>query len=221
MDYLVEEYTDNSLRLLIRETELEKNGYDVWACVGNPPLLDAFMSRLISQLISEDGLVLNPEAKARVYIACDTLIIAFAPDMAHFKPLEEYKTSDEYQEESGECTDNVTVFSIRGDLDSLMEISHVLKRQGTDIKESVLYKDQNSYQLEFTMDDQSPSADIGQVLSDYMVDVRHYDMSGRLHLIYGNEHKEAIIREDAVTKLDKAWTAGREDTGYDKVTDGC
>ena len=230
MNFMVEEY-DDTLRLLIKDKELAENGYDIWACVGNPALLDAFIARLVKQLIEEDGLVLTEEAKARIHMVCDTLIITFMPNTAYFTPLEEYKNSEQFQkdkechnpdktkdfanqireflegkEESTDKTDYKTVYSIRGSLDMIIEVSHVLKRQKTPIKESILYKNEEGYRLEFSINGSPLVNDIiERDLSDYQLDMRKYNTVRNISIDYGNEHGNVIIRKDAVKKLNKAW----------------
>ena len=225
MIYTVEQMPDNSMIVTISGRELKRNGYDINGFYADDTR-DAFIGRLLTQMVNEGGLILSEDATVSIEALDGDIRMSFAPDVAYFKsqgiqqPVlnKPCTNGNDFQNLMSDCIYGFLsevmkemkgkriAFKVTAEnLDSMMEICSALNSHRVKIRKNILYKDsENTYKLIFICP-VTCMLTVHAIISEYDPLEISFKISDGLEFAYDDEHSEKFM-EDAVIKLSKVLT---------------
>lgn len=219
MQYVVYTYSDDSMKIIINNSELSKNGYSIKELF-DPNTRDFALSRLLGQLCQEDGLILSNIGLIDVTGNKNSITLDISSEVGayfdeYYDESEDKEAREHLSEALSEALSNIfareqetsvkkserTIFRVEmRNLDKVIEICHALKEHRVKTRESVLYKT-NNYTLLF-ITPESHRNTVNAVLEEFMPDSISYKYYGGHEKAFYDEHYLKVL-DDAIPKLAK------------------
>ena len=225
MQYVVYTYDDDSMKIIINNSELSKNGYSIKELF-EPNTRDHTLSRLLGQLCQEDGLVLSHIGLINVTGNKNSITLDISSEVGayfddYYVEPEDEEAQEQLSEALSEALSNIldreqaaqmqkserTIFRVKmRNMDKAIEICHALKEHRVKVRDSVLYKierevNTSNYTLLF-ITPESNRCTINAILEEFMPDEISCKYYGGHEMAFYNEHYQKIL-DDAVPKLAK------------------
>ena len=221
MQYVVYTYSDDSMKIIINNSELSKNGYNIKELF-DPNTRDFTLSRLLGQLCQEDGLILSNIGLIDVTGNKNSITLNISSEVGayfdeYYDEPEDEEAREHLSEALSEALSNIlareqetsvqkserTIFRVEmRNIDKAIEICHALKEHRVKTRESVLYKaNTRNYTLLFITPESNRNT-VNAILEEFMPDSISCKYYGGHEKAFYDEHYLKVL-DDAIPKLAK------------------